>query len=191
MTVSGCSMRFVALACVLTVAGCSTGKSVTSGVLEEGIATSTATVEKIDHETRMVTLRGAGGKAVTFRAGDNVKNLAQVNVGDRVVAQYHESLVFDVYRKGDATPGIAVSEGVGSAEQGEMPAAAGVQAVTVTSTIAAIDRETPAVTLKGPQGELTTIKVRHPEKLERVSVGDLVEITYSQAVAISVEKASP
>jgi len=43
------------------------------------------------------------------------------------------------------------------------------------------------VTLRGPDGEDSTIKVRHPEKLNRVSVGDLVDIIYTEALGISVE----
>jgi hypothetical protein len=38
----------------------------------------------------------------------------------------------------------------------------------------------------GSDGETTTIKARDPQKLDRVAVGDLVDITYTQAVAISV-----
>ena len=35
---------------------------------------------------------------------------------------------------------------------------------------------------------MTTIKARDPRNLERVAVGDLVEITYTEAVAVSVDK---
>jgi Cu/Ag efflux protein CusF len=45
------------------------------------------------------------------------------------------------------------------------------------------------VTLTGPEGNSVTIKVKDPKKLNGVKVGDDVEITYTQALAISVEKA--
>jgi len=44
------------------------------------------------------------------------------------------------------------------------------------------------VSLKGPDGAVVTTKVRDAEKLSRVSVGDLVELTYTEAWAISVTK---
>ena len=44
------------------------------------------------------------------------------------------------------------------------------------------------VTVQGPTGQATTIKARDPRNLDRVAVGDLVEITYTEAVAVSVEK---
>ena len=184
---NGLSDKFVGAACVLALAGCSTLPP--SGTIESKVLSATATVESIDQQTRIVTLRRAAGDSVTFRVDDNVKNLAQVSVGDRVIAQYHESVAFEVRRKGEAEPGVAVATQAETAELGEMPAGSGAQTITVTSTIHAIDKKTPAVTLKGPAGDLVTMKVRHPENLERVSVGDLVDITYTQAVAISVEKA--
>ena len=52
---------------------------------------------------------------------------------------------------------------------------------------AAIDKLAGTVTLRGPSGDMTTIKARDPQKLDRVSVGDVVEITYTEAVAIAVE----
>ncbi len=45
------------------------------------------------------------------------------------------------------------------------------------------------VTLKGPEGNLFKVKAKDPEKLKAVSVGDLVDITYTQALAVSVEPA--
>jgi len=60
---------------------------------------------------------------------------------------------------------------------------------TVTSTIGNIDTQRPSVTLQGPDGELVTISrsgIR--KKLENVKMRDLVGISYSEAVATSVDK---
>src|SRR5512143_3537229 len=51
-----------------------------------------ATVVAIDQQTRKVTLRGEGGKEWTFTAGPEVRNLAQVQRGDRVLVQYFQGL---------------------------------------------------------------------------------------------------
>jgi hypothetical protein len=95
-----------------------------------------------------------------------------------------------VKKPGQAVPGVAVAEDVATAKPGEKPAALGGRAVVVTSTIAAIDKQQGTVTLKALDGELTTIKVRNPSNLDKVTVGDLVEITYTEAVAIAVEPAT-
>jgi DNA-binding NarL/FixJ family response regulator len=48
----------------------------------------------------------------------------------------------------------------------------------------------PAVraVLRGPKGNVETYKVQDPKNLENVKVGDQVVITYTVAVAISVEE---
>ncbi len=46
------------------------------------------------------------------------------------------------------------------------------------------------MTFKGPGGETRTVKVRDPAKLQGVSVGDMVDITYAEAIAVKVEKAA-
>jgi hypothetical protein len=51
-----------------------------------------------------------------------------------------------------------------------------------------IDKKNQTVTLKGPEGRTTDVKVKRPQMLDQVKVGDEVVITYTEALAISVEK---
>jgi hypothetical protein len=157
-----------------------------SGVVGENLVSATAKVKAIDQKTRHVTLQRSDGVQIKFVASDAVRNLAQVKVGDDVTVSYYESIAYEVRKPGEAVPGTTVSEAVGRAAPGAKPAGAGVSVVTVTATIAAIDRSAMTVTLRGPDGVLTQVKARDPKKLERVAVGDLVDITYTEAVAISV-----
>lgn len=194
------SVLMVPLCCALGLAACSTrSKSApeaappapavpVSGTIGQGLVTATATVKAIDLKTRRVTLQRPDGSTIKFRAGEEVRNLPQVKVGDVVTVTYYESLAYEVKRPGEATPGAAVGEGVERAAPGEMPGAAGVRVTTVTATIDAIDKAAPSVTLLMPDGEKTTVKVRFPERLEHVAVGDLVEITLTEGLAISVQR---
>lgn len=160
-----------------------------SGTLQTGRVTATATVENIDVANRLVTLRGPDGKSSTIKVDESVRNLPQVKKGDHVVATYYESLAYTVKKAGDATAGVDVLETAGRAEPGQQPAAAAANVITVTVTIKAIDKSAPSVTLERADGSTFDVVVRHPEKLQHVKVGDHVELTYSQAVAISVEPA--
>lgn len=159
---------------------------VLSGTVAEGAATVTATVRKIDLKKRKVTLEGPDGKTVTVKVPEAARNLAQVKVGDEVVVAFYESIAYEVKKPGEAAPGVAVAEEVGRTEPGEKPGGFAAEAVTVTVTITAIDRANSTVTLELPDGETDTVKVRDPSRLEGVEVGDLVELTYTEAVAISV-----
>lgn len=158
-----------------------------SGTVSEGLVSATATVKAIDQKTRKVTLQRADGSVLKFVAGDDVRNLSQVKVGDEVTVSYYESLAYEVKKPGEAAMGAAVAAGAERAKVGEKPGAAAVRETTITATITAIDKKAMTVTLLGPDGESTTIKARDPQKLERVAVGDLVEITYTEALAVSVD----
>jgi hypothetical protein len=161
-----------------------------SGVVKEQQVTTVATVQKIDLAKRLVTLKGEDAKVFTIHAGDEVKNLPQVKVGDKVSTTYYESIAYEVHKPGAAEVGVKGASGLATAEPGEKPGGVLADVVQVTATVVSIDKTTPSVTLKRPDGEVVAVRVRDPQKLEGVAVGDLVEITYTQALAIIVEPAT-
>ncbi|MBC2716595.1 MAG: hypothetical protein HF978_14925 [Desulfobacteraceae bacterium] len=62
--------------------------------------------------------------------------------------------------------------------------------VSFTASVEAIDYKDRHVTLKGPKGNMVSLYV--PEdayNFKNVDVGDIVEVLYTQSMAISVEKA--
>lgn len=187
------STIWAVLGLTLGIAGCaamspqSASTPLPSGIVGENLVTATATVKAIDQKTRHVTLERADGSLIKFTAGPEVRNLAQVKVGDEVQASYYESLAYEVHKPGDATVGTAVADVAARAKLGEKPGATAGRTTTITATIAGIDKSAQTVTLRSADGELTTIKARNPDNLNRVSVGDLVEISYTEALAISVE----
>jgi DNA-binding beta-propeller fold protein YncE len=76
-----------------------------------------------------------------------------------------------------------------TAKPGEKPAGALGGQVTVSAVIVAIDTTTLRVTVKGPQGNLRVLQAKDPKKVAAVKVGDMVYVTYTEAVGISVDKA--
>ena len=158
------------------------------GTVGTNLVTATARVKALDQQTRRVTLERADGSEVTVYADDTVRNLPQVHVGDEVTASFYESLAYEVKKPGTAAPGATVAEEAARAKLGEKPAGAGARVTTIVATIVGLDKAAGTVTLQGPTGRATTIKARDPRNLERVAVGDLVEITYTEAVAVSVEQ---
>jgi Cu/Ag efflux protein CusF len=61
--------------------------------------------------------------------------------------------------------------------------------VTATVTVEAIDLKAGTATVKGPEGNSFTVKAQDKKNLEKIKVGDRVEITYTEALGISVSKA--
>lgn len=56
------------------------------------------------------------------------------------------------------------------------------------ATVEAIDRDPPSVTLSGGDGKSVRVMLRDPAKLDVAAVGDQVQVTCSQALAISVDR---
>jgi len=173
-----------------TVSQTSSVVDIPSGKKAESTTTVTATVESVDLSKRLVTLKGPDGQLVTVHADERVKNLPQVRKGDQVAVTYYESIAYELLKPGEGKPGVASSGDVVTAAPGQKPAAAGAQVTTVTATISAIDKQTQHVTLRGPDGNTVAVKVKDPTRLDKVKVGDLVQITYTEAVAVSVEPAA-
>jgi hypothetical protein len=79
---------------------------------------------------------------------------------------------------------------VASSKPGQAPAGAIGEQVTVTATIVAVDKAARTVTIKGPGGDTEVVKARDPKNLEAISAGDLVELTYTRALVIALDKAA-
>lgn len=158
-----------------------------SGTLGETTVTERATVKKLDLQERMVTLERADGTQITFRVSEAVRNLPQARVGDVVTATFHESISYAVKAPSEGTLGTTVNEQIKRAEPGQKSGMSGSRATTVTSRIAKIDKAAGTVTIEAAGGDTLTVKARDPKNLDRIAVGDLVDMTLTEAVAISVD----
>ncbi|MCU0976784.1 MAG: hypothetical protein MUC71_10820 [Steroidobacteraceae bacterium] len=145
-----------------------------------------ATVKAIDKATRDITLEDAKGKASTVTAGPEVRNFDQIAVGDIVTVNYLESLELQLLKGHQAPVQRQDSAGGGAAELGQKPAAGVAREVHAIGNVVAVDAATQTITVEGPQ-RTVELKLQDPEQFKLVEVGDQVEATYTQALAISVE----
>jgi Cu/Ag efflux protein CusF len=145
------------------------------------------TISAVDKQNSTVTLKGPKGRTITLDVNDPAK-LEVLKVGDPVVGTYIEALAIEVKKAGSAARGAAVEERRAGSKPGENPAGAMARQVSVTATITAVNKQAPSVTIKGPKGNVETIKVKDAGNLANVKAGDLVEITYTQALAVALDK---
>jgi hypothetical protein len=201
-TMNGTQRTLLALACCSpAVLGCAARESnppppavAVSETSEPGsksasaLVTATATVVDIDQATRMVTLRKSDGELTTFRVDESARNLPQVRRGDEVTVTYYESLALRLEEKPGGKPSVEVTESSDRAALGEKPGGVIVRETKLTAAVTGVDRKKQTVTLKGPKGNSVTLKVEDPKQLQKVDVGEMVEATYREAVAVSVQK---
>ncbi|MBK7592126.1 MAG: hypothetical protein IPI27_12800 [Betaproteobacteria bacterium] len=80
-------------------------------------------------------------------------------------------------------------EEAAKAKPGERPAVAGARQVTVLADVVAVNPKASTITLKGPRGNEVVLNVQNPDQFKVVRKGDQVEVTYTEALALSVEPA--
>ncbi len=146
----------------------------------------TASVTAIDHETREVSLRANGGD-ISFVAGPEVRNLAEVSVGDIVVAEYMEEVNIQVVPGDELEATRAEVVAAARAEEGEMPGAAVIDTAIEVAEVVAIDLEDNTFKLKDADGVITQYDAANPENLRASAVGDMVVTSTTRALAVSVQ----
>lgn len=150
------------------------------------------TVESVDQATRVVHLRGPDGRQVTVVAGPEIKRLAEISAGDRLRVRYEEAIAVQIAEPASTAAPASAAVGISRATGGQ-PAGAITQDVQLRVRVEAIDRASNTVTVMGPNQEQRVLTVRDPamiDFLRRIEVGNEVDVTFHEAIALSVEPAS-
>ena len=163
-------------------------KKTDTGIELSGTVVITATVQALNVKERQVVLADAAGNVQVVEAGPEVKNFDQIAIGDKVTAEFYESVALQIAGP-DAEPAGGETMDVMTAPKGEKPGVVAVDVLEEIVTVEAIDRANQKVKLKGPDGKVATVKVP-PEigDLTKIKVGDKILIRYTRALAISVQK---
>jgi Cu/Ag efflux protein CusF len=151
-----------------------------------GTATTiTATVEAIDATTRTLTVKGPAGNYVPITVPKSVQRFSEIKVGDTISARYYDNVVLRLKPAGEAAVDTT-SEGVTKGAGASPGATAAVQR-TITAAITAIDPKVPSITFKGEKVNWTySSRVADKAALAKVKVGDRVDITWTEALMVSV-----
>jgi hypothetical protein len=158
----------------------------------EQLVSVVARVEAINPTTREVTLKGSGGNVVTFTVDKRVTRLDEVKVGDQVVADYYVSFVAELRAptaEEKANP-LTVLQQTAKAPAGTQPAAGVLHITKAVVTVEGLDRPTKTLTVSG-KGGMVTIEVEDVAALSKLHLGDTIVVTYTEALAVSLEKRAP
>jgi hypothetical protein len=157
-----------------------------SKTVRSEVRTETGTIEAIDASSRTLTLKKADGTFVTTVAGPDIKRLDELKLGDTVNVRYYENVVIRVKQPGESEV-VSSAKGTTGSEQA-LPGGTRAKQVTITATITAIDPTAPSITFTGPHGWKYSSKVQDTEALAKVKVGDKVDIVWTEAMLVSVER---
>lgn len=157
-----------------------------AGVLAAS-ASLTATVTKVDSKDRWVTLKLADGTTFDVQAGPEVKNFAQIKVGDKVTASQDETVAIAVVSGDQAPPMASSGSTTTSAPLGAKPMGVEVDLVTLSGKVTAIDYGKRLVTLVGPKGNSHTVQVGPAvQRFDNIKQGDQVVLNIKRVTTIQV-----
>jgi ribosomal protein L2 len=138
-------------------------------------------VTAVDKAERKLTIKNVSGEKMTVQVPVDVKSFEKLKVGDRVDIDYTESLALSMLPPGSKP---AITE-----RSASIPGAAG-RELSVSAEIVSVDAANNKVTFKGPKGQLKTITAQDPEvqaKLPSLKPGQVMQLTYTEAVATAVQ----
>ena len=157
-----------------------------SKTVRSEMRTETGTIEAIEASSRTLTLKKPDGTFVTTVAGPDITRFAELKLGDSVNVRYYENVIVRVKRPGESDV-VSSTKGTTGSEQ-VLPGGTRAKQVTITATITAIDPAAPSITFTGPHGWKYSSKVQDTEALAKVKVGDKVDIVWTEAMLVSVER---
>ncbi len=173
----------ISFAVLITIPHLAMGQSKT---VSSKVRVETGVIEAIDAATRAVTIKKTDGTVVTTIAGPEIERFADVQVGDKITARYYDTLIVRVKSPGEPEVASATRGTTGAGQP--TPGGTKARQMTLTVTITAIDPTAPSISFTGPEGWKYTSMVQDPAALAKVKVGDKVDIVWTEALLVSLER---
>lgn len=149
------------------------------------------TVESIDRDKRMVTVKGEDGRTVAMRVGQGVRNFDNLKKGDQVTARFSEAFALAIAEGSDSDIRTRVeADAARQAAPGGKPGMQAMERVTLVANVFEVDRQAGLVTLRGTSGDPFQVRVQDKQLLQKLDKGDQVVASVVQAAAVSIEAGS-
>jgi hypothetical protein len=147
--------------------------------------TLSGTVETIDQSGRTLNIRKTDGTFETVEVPTSAKRFDELKVGDKVTVTYNNTVSARLKPPGEA----AVDTGMKGSTMGQEARPGGTTVVqrTMTATVSAIDKSSSMIAVVGPNGWKYSRRVVDPTVLDKLKVGDQVDLTWNTDMSVSVE----
>ncbi len=152
--------------------------------------TMQGTVTEINADTRELTLMGTNGGLVTITASEAVERFDEIAVNDVLKFEYYTYMKAEFREptaEETAEPLVVMAEG-GKAPEGIDPAAVLGAVVKAVVSIEVLNRPNMTATVRGPGGNYVTIQMEDKELIKELNIGEVLILTYAEAIAVSLEK---
>ena len=171
--------------------GYASGQQSTVPAVTSQLSTLQATVQAVYPEKRSLTLVGPNGQAQTIFVNSDVK-LNKLHAGDKVNVSYYQGIAAQIAKNGAKVSDPAASNFAYRNANGAPGGGAG-DSITVSVTILGVDPGTHKVAFQSGDGSQHIIGVKSPNMqkfIRTLKAGDVVDVTYTESLAVSVTPAS-
>ncbi|MEL7044230.1 MAG: hypothetical protein AAGL66_04320 [Pseudomonadota bacterium] len=149
-----------------------------------------ANVIDVNLESRELVLELPTGEQLTTVVDPAVQRLDEVEIGDSIVVTYLAALAAELRAPTEeelANPWVeGVDAGIAGAD--EAPGGAVITAVRAVCTIEGMNRILGTVMILDSRGKTHIIRDVQPERIESLRIGQSVVMTFTQAMAVGIEK---
>ncbi len=139
------------------------------------------TVEAINTETRLMTLKTPDGHFEVFNIPEEVSRIKQIKIGDKVQFTETEAVLVDIETGRDAGAMGAMGDTTVDKAPGTKPAGTITERLKLYGKVESVDRAKSQVTVRGPE-KLVTLSVKDKAILDKLKPGDGVIATYVRSI---------
>jgi hypothetical protein len=148
------------------------------------MVTVKGTVEAIDHTNRVLTLKMEDGEFDSITIPKGAKRFDEVKVGDTLQIRYYDNVTARLKEPGE--PAVDTAEVGATPSESASPGGTISTQRKMTVTVTAVDREKGVATYEGPHGYKYSRRLQNSELAEKIKAGDRLDVTWTEAVQISV-----
>lgn len=148
------------------------------------------TITEINKETREITIIGSKGDLHTITAGPEIERFDEIEVGEVVTFDFYKYVKAEFRKPTEeelAEPLVVIAEAGKTGLDLEPGAAVGAMVKSIV-TIQVINLPFMYVNIQGPQGNFTTVHMKDKELIQKLHVGQVVILTYAEAIAVTLSK---
>lgn len=173
--------------CTLSLGGCQSSQR--TATIEEH-SEAVAIVKAVQPELGLLAFESSTGERGVVHVGPEVRNLSEIDPGDRLRIRYSRAIAAHVV-KTEVPQVLGHTENLQrNLEPGQRPSATSASETKALFRVEKIDTAANSVVVTGPDGLERLINVRTPkmrEYIRTLKAGDTVEVTFTEAAAISIE----
>ena len=183
------SRAFIALipAAVLLACGTVEHKATTEDYFD-----TVATVRAVDAAEGLLAIDTPTGERAVLQMGPEVKNLSEVKAGDRLKIRHSRAMAAHVVKASRPAVISSTENSESQFDPGTKPAATTERETKALFHVDAIDTAANSMLVTGPAGRQQLVQISEPEMqdyIRTLEAGDTVEVTFTEATAISIEPA--